>query len=198
MYEAMTTTTLGWALFDQGQLESSIEHMNRGLSAHHASGAKVLLPHFWALLAEALGREGQSDEGLHLLEEALDMTKRTGERYYEAELHRVKGELLLMQSSGQDLARAAAGAKVVVESPLTSVVQAEGCFQRSIGVAQRQQALSWELRATLSLARLYVRSGRREIVRDPLARIYGRFTEGFETADLREARALLDELPSSR
>ncbi len=194
MYEAMATTMLGWALFDHGRLDSSIEHMNQGLSAHQAAGARVLLPHFWALLAEVLGRDGQIDEGLRLLDEALDMTHRNGERYYEAELHRVKGELLLMQSSIRDNARAATGAMVVADAAHTTIGQAERCFQRSIHLARQQQAKSWELRTSTSLARMYMTTGRLDEARTLLARIYGTFTEGFETADLREAKTLLNEL----
>ncbi|HQR38973.1 MAG TPA: hypothetical protein PLF26_11295 [Blastocatellia bacterium] len=122
------------------------------------------------------------------------MTHRNGERYYEAELHRVKGELLLMQSSIRDRARAATGAMVVADATHTTIGQAERCFQRSIHLARQQQAKSWELRTSTSLARMYMTTGRLDEARTLLARIYGTFTEGFETADLREAKTLLNEL----
>ena len=122
------------------------------------------------------------------------MAHRNGERYYEAELYRLKGELLLMQSTGRSVSRAATGGKAVVKAEPAAVSNAEGCFNQSIKIAQRQNAKSLELRAVMSVARLYQNQGRQEEARGLLAQIYNRFTEGVDTMDLREAKALLDEL----
>ena len=151
-------------------------------------------PHFLALLAEALGKSEQAEEGLRVLEEALVVAHRNGEGYYQAELYRIKGELLLMQATGRGVSRAAVGGTAVFEAEPPEVAQAEGCFSQSIKIAQHQKAKSWELRAVMSLARLYQNRGKQEEARALLAQIYNRFTEGFDTVDLREARVLLDEL----
>jgi predicted ATPase len=138
------------------------------------------------LLAEAVGRLEQPAEGLSLLAEAQAVVAETEHRTFEAELHRLQGELLL-KAEGREARRKD-------EPP---GVAAEACFQQAIAVAQRQEARSWELRATVSLARLWhsVQSqGKREEARQLLAEIYGWFSEGFDTADLQEARALLDAL----
>ena len=118
---------------------------------------------------------GQAETGLPLLAEALAHVDTTGERYYEAEVYRIKGELLLRQA-------------------VPDATQADACFQQALTVARRQQAKSWELRAAMSLSRLWQRQGQRAEARKLLAPIYGWFTEGFDTADLQEARTLLDEL----
>jgi predicted ATPase len=118
---------------------------------------------------------GQVDEGLHLLAEDLAVVDTTGERYYEAELHRLHGVLLLRQA-------------------VPDASQAEACFQRALDVARHQQAKSWELRAAMSLSRLWQQQGKRAAAHELLAPVHGWFTEGFDTADLQEARALLEEL----
>jgi predicted ATPase len=128
----------------------------------------------YANLAQAQGKARQVDEGLALLDKALALVRRNGEGFYEAEIHRFRGELLLAQ--GGDL------------------VEVERCYQQAVEVARRQAARSWELRATMSLARLLSQQGRAEKARRSLADIYGWFSEGFDTADLKEARALLEEL----
>jgi predicted ATPase len=193
MYQAWATITLGWALIEQGRQEEAIEQMRQGLAAQRLTGAEVMLPHFLALLAEALGKTRQPEEGLRVLEEALELVHRNGGGNYHAELYRIKGELLLMQAADRGVSRATGGKTVVKVKPLV-VAQAEGCFHQSIKIAQQQKAKSWELRAITSLARLYQNQNRREEARALLAQIYDRFTEGFATADLREAKALLDEL----
>jgi predicted ATPase len=124
---------------------------------------------------------GYFEDGLATLDEALALAERTGERLWQAELYRVRGELLLAQSAAASRA---------------ADPQAESCFQQAIEVARRQQAKSWELRATTSLARLWQRQGRIEEARQMLAEIYGWFSEGFDSADLMEARTLLEELSS--
>jgi tetratricopeptide (TPR) repeat protein len=194
LYQAMSMIVRGWTLIEQGRLEEAIEQMQEGLAAHRATGTEVISPHFMALLAEAFGKTGQTEEALRITEEALAITDRNGEAYCLAELHRLKGELLLMQSGGGRLSRAATSGKFVVVAELPVGAQAEACFNQSIKIAQQQNAKSWELRAVMSLASLYREQGKLEEARSLLTGIYGTFTEGFDTADLREAKALLDEL----
>ena len=155
-----------------------MEQMGEGLAAHRLTGAEVILPHFLGLLVEAFAKAGQVEEGLRVLDEALAVVHRNGEKYYLAELYRIKGELLLLQATERRFSQAAA----------------EECFHQSIKIARQQKANSWELRAVMSLARLYQDQHKRVEAHGLLERIYGNFTEGFETADLREAKALLDEL----
>ena len=140
-----------------------------------------LLSEHLCSLAEAQGKAGYAGDGLATLTEAFALIEKTGERQWEAECHRVYAELLLMQ-----------GDKDEAEASL----QAESCLQRAIEVARRQRARSWELRATESLARLWQKQGRDDEARQMLAEIYGWFSEGFDTADLRDAKALLTELDS--
>ena len=194
MYQAMAMIMRGWAIIEQGRPEEAIEQMREGLAALQATNTELVRPHFLALLAEALGNAGQAAEGLRVLEEALAMAHRNGEGYYEAELYRLKGELLHTQSTGRDLSRAATVGKAVVEAGPPAIAHAEGCINQAIRIAQRQKAKSWELRAVTSMARLYQSRNKREEARGLLTQIYDRFTEGFDTVDLREAKMLLDEL----
>jgi predicted ATPase len=127
-----------------------------------------------------------------LREEALEVAHRNGERYYEAELHRIKGELFLIRAAGRGLSRAAAGGKAVFQPESPGVAAAEASFHQSIQVARQQEAKSWELRAAMGLARLHRNQGKEEEGRALLAQIYDRFAEGFGTLDLREAKALLE------
>jgi DNA-binding winged helix-turn-helix (wHTH) protein/predicted ATPase len=192
MYQAMATITRGWALIEQQ--EEAVEQMRQGFAAYQATGTELLRPHFLALLAKASGKARKPEEGLRGLEESLEVAHRNGDASYLAELYRIKGELLLMQPTGRGLSQAATGGKAVVEAEPPAVAQAEACFNQSIKIAQHQKAKSWELRAVTSLARLYQNQNKQEEARGLLAQIYDRFTEGFDTADLREAKALLDEL----
>jgi predicted ATPase len=169
------TVLQGWALTEQGQMEEGIAHMHRGMAAWQATRAEVDRPYYLALLAEAYGKAGQAEEGLHILAEAQAVVNAIEERYYEAELYRLQGELLPSRSTEHH-------------------VDAESCFRQALDVARRQQAKSLELRAAASLARLWQRQGKRAEAGELLAPIYGWFTEGFDTADLREAKALLEEL----
>jgi predicted ATPase len=171
----------GWALAEQGQVAQGIAQMRQGLVDLQATGAEVTRAYSLGLLAEASRRAGQVEEGFTMVEEALALVDKNGERWPEAELHRLKGELLLHQA-------AAAGLK----SGLAD--QAATCFRHALDVARRQQAKSWELRAAMSLSRLWQQQGKRENGRQLLAEIYGWFSEGFDTADLQEAKALLQEL----
>jgi len=194
LYQAMALITLGWALNEQGRTQEAIEQMRRGLAAHRATSTAVLLPHFLALLAEALSKSGQCEEGLRISDEALAAAYRTGERYYEPELYRIKGEVLLMQVDGKCLSTAANAGQDVFQADPATIAQAESCFEQSIIIAQQQNARSWELRAVMSLARLYQKQGKQKLGSDLLARVYSSFSEGFDTMDLREAGALLQQL----
>jgi predicted ATPase len=175
------TILQGRVLAEQGQGEEGIAQIHQSLAAYRATGSEMLRPYYLALLAEVYGKVGQTEEGLTVMAEALAQVEKTGERWYEVELHRLKGELTLAQSRVQGL--------------VSSVQkEAEACFLKAIEVAQQQQAKSLELRATTSLARLWQRQGKKDDARRMLAEIYSWFTEGFDTKDLQEARALLEEL----
>ena len=144
---------------------------------------------------------GQLREGLSVLAEALAMVQKTGERYYEAELYRLKGELLLndergMQNDERNTKAAEQGPAPIHHSSfiIHRFEEAEACFLKAIEVARRQQAKSWELRAVMGLSRLWQQQGKKKQARRLLAEIYSWFTEGFDTADLKEAKALLEEL----
>jgi predicted ATPase/DNA-binding winged helix-turn-helix (wHTH) protein len=195
LYQATSTVTLGWALIEQGQPEEAIEQLRQGLFAYQATGTELLRPHFTALLAEALDKARHCEEALHVLENALRVGDRHGERYYQAELYRLKGELLLKQTIVRAVSHAAIGGKTAVESSEQSTItKAELCFSESIKIAQQQKAKSLELRAAMSMAHLYQNQGKRQDARTLVAQIYDRFTEGFDTPDLRAAKALLAEL----
>jgi predicted ATPase len=174
-YLAFGTILRGWALTAQGEAVEGIAQMRQGLVAYRATGAELHRPHFLSLLAEAEGEVRQPEEGLMVLVEALAIVDNTGERNWEAEVHRRKGELLLMQQ-GQ------------------KVGEAEECFRKALDTARGQQAKSLELRAATSLSRLWQQQGKRNEARQMLSEIYGWFTEGLDTADLKEAKVLLEEL----
>ena len=160
-----------------------LEAQRQGLDMYQSTGAEFQRPHFLTMLAEASGLLGQPEDGLAALEEALTLMEQTGERYYEAELHRQRGELLLLQAEKSHPAQGS-----------WDQHDAETCFQQALDVSRRQEAKALELRATMSLARLWQQQGKRTEAYDLLAPVYGWFTEGFNTADLQEARALLEAL----
>jgi predicted ATPase len=170
----------GEALAMLGQVQEGMAQMREGIAASQSIGVRLGLSGTLGSLAEAQAKAGQPEEGLATLAEALALVEETDERHWEAELYRLRAELLLMQG---DDAEAEA-----------SLHQAENCFQHAVEVARRQQAKSWELRATVSLCRLWQEQGRMDKARQRLAEIYGWFTEGFDTPDLQEAKALLEEL----
>jgi len=172
---ALGTLFRGMALAGQGQSAEGLAQIRQGLAAYRATGSVSGMSGHLAQLAEACGQVGQVDESMHLLAEALALVDTTGERHTEAELHRLHGELLRRQA-------------------VPEAQTAEACFQRALDVARRQQAKWWELRVAMSLARLWQRQGKRAKARALLAEIYSWFTEGFDTADLQDARALLDAL----
>ena len=191
---ALGTILRGWALAEQGQGEKGIAQIRQGLAAYLATGQEVLRPYNLALLAAAYGKVGQAEEGLSALAEALDAVGKTGERNYEAELYRLKGQLTLQKFQ-------VSGSKFQVDNPQSAFrnpqSEAEECFLKAIEIARRQQAKSLELRAAMSLSRLWQQQGKTEEARQMLAKIYGWFTEGFDTKDLQEAKARLDSLGSS-
>ncbi len=160
----------------QGQGEEGIIQILQGLAAYQVTGAELLRPFFLALLADAYGTAGQAEEGLAVLFEAQALAdKIADESWWKAEISRLRGALLLMRS-------------------VPNEDEAEACFQQSLALAQNQQAKSLELRAATSLARLWQSQGKRQDAYDVLAPVYGWFTEGFDTADLKDAKALLEEL----
>ena len=193
LWVALGTIMRGGALAVQGHGEAGIAHLRQGLAAWRAIGSKVGRTSYLTFLAEAYGHVGQTAEGLQVLAEALACAHTTGERCYEAELYRLKGALLL-QPGDQGLA---SGVSTPDAGLQTRDAEAEACFHQALDIARRQEAKSLELRAAMSLARLWQHQGKRTAARELLAPIYGWFTEGFDTADLQEAKALLDELTSA-
>jgi predicted ATPase len=167
LYQAMGMVMRGWTLVEQGLRTEGIEQMQQGLAELQATGTTLMRPHFLGLLAGALAGEDRIQEAMLLLDEAIAMVSGNGERYYEPELYRLKGELLR-------------------NSP-----EAERCFEQSIRLAQAQNAKSWELRAALSLAHLYQSQNKEKEARECVSRVFDEFTEGFDTADLKDAKDIL-------
>jgi predicted ATPase len=156
-----------------GNVAEGIHLLRSGSAAYRATGAVVVMPHYMALLAGAYEVAGQIEEATTLLDNDLQLVEKTGERWCAAELHRRKGELLLRQGQSE---------------------AAEELYRQALSIAREQEAKLWELRVAVSLARLHRVQGRRAEARDLLAPVYGWFTEGFDTPDLKEAKTLLDEL----
>jgi class 3 adenylate cyclase/predicted ATPase len=173
-YLAWATCLRGWAMAERGNSEEGIAQIQEGLAARRTTGPDVA---HLCWLADAYIQTGRLDDALSALTEALAAADEQEAREYETETHRLKGELLLKQDD-------------------SNAAEARSCFQRAIEIARNQSAKSWELRATMSLARLLHKQGKRNEARAMLAEIYNWFTEGFDTADLKDAKALLDELSS--
>jgi predicted ATPase len=173
LWHALGTIFRGWVKVRNGDLPEGIPLMSSGLTACRATGAEGNMTAFVALLARGYEMAGQIEEAMIQLNDGLRITEKTGERWLEAELNRHKGELLLRQ--GQPEA-------------------AEELYRKALSTAEKQEAKLWELRASVSLARLWRTQDRRAEARDRLAAVYGWFTEGFDTSDLKEAKSLLDEL----
>ena len=169
----------GWALAAQGQGEAGITQMHEGLVGLGAIGIELYRGYQLMQLAEVYGREGQAEEGLRVLAETRAAIPHGEGRFFEAELSRLEGELLLGRTGEHD-------------------AEAETCFRQALDIARRQQAKAWELRAAMSLSRLWQQQGKRAEAYELLAPIYGWFTEGFDTADLQDAKALLHELEVGR
>jgi predicted ATPase len=165
----------GWAAVQTGGVPTGIADIREAMDRRRAFGIGAVWPWFLALLADAQGALGQIDDGLSSLEEALGWVERNDERLYAAEVHRIRGELLLRRE---------------VPDP----VQAKSCFEQAMAVARDQQAKSWELRTATSLARIWLQDNRIEEARTLLSPVYDWFTEGFDTPDLRDAKALLDQM----
>jgi predicted ATPase len=174
-WEAQGTSFRGWALAMQGQGEEGIAQVRQGIATWRVTGAVLTVPYFCTLLAEVSDHLGHTADGLQALAEAHTLVEQQEERWWEAEISRLRGVLLLRQTMPQQ-------------------EEAEACFQQALDVARRQEAKSLELRAAMSLARLWQQQGKRQEAHDLLAPIYNWFTEGFDTADLQEAKALLDVL----
>jgi class 3 adenylate cyclase/predicted ATPase len=179
----------GWVLVAQG--EEGLDQMRQSLTTYEATGAAIWRPYFLALLADGYGQVGVADKGLQALAEALAMVRHTGEQVWEAELHRLKGELVL--PAWHHPPEPAGNILYAIGRP-PQAAAAEACFHQALAVARRQQAKSLELRAATSLARLWHQQGKQAEARELLAPIYGWFTEGFDTADLQDAKILLEEL----
>jgi class 3 adenylate cyclase/predicted ATPase len=174
-YLAYALTIKGWLLSQLGSVEEGIDQMRDGLDVWRQTGSQANLPHFHTMLAEALAKKGAFDEALDLVEGSIEQVERWGDRHYEAEIRRFRGELKLGIDAGD-------------------VETAEQAFGEAIDVAKRQAARLWELRASTSLARLWRNQGKLEEARDLLAPVYDWFTEGFDFPDLENARSLLAEL----
>jgi predicted ATPase len=172
-WRAEGTIYRGWVKVKNGHVAEGIALLRDGSTAYHTAGSDALVPYHIALVARACEIAGQVEEGLALLNEALQIVGRTGERWLAAELYRHKGQLLLRQGHSE---------------------AAEELYRKALSIAEEQEAKLWELRAAMSLARLRRDQGRHAEARDLLAPVYGWFTEGFDTPDVKEAKALLDEL----
>jgi predicted ATPase len=169
------TILRGWALAMQGQGEEGMAQVRQGIAANRATGAALLVPYFCTLLAEVSAHLGHIEDGLQALAEAHTLVEQQEERWWQAEIARLRGVLLLRQSE-------------------TTQAEAEAWLQRALDVARHQEAKSLELRAAMSLSRLWQQQGKQAEARALLAPVYGWFTEGFDTADLQEAKALLEAL----
>jgi predicted ATPase len=174
-FVAAATALRGWARAEAGEVEAGLAHLRQGFAEWREMGGRHWEPYFLGLQAETQGRVGQVSEALVLVKQALEEAERTVGGWFEAELHRLHGEALLR-----------------TEQP--NMREAEACFRLALSVAQKQSAKWWELRAARSLARIWADRGERRKAHDLLAPVYGWFTEGFETADLKDARWLLGEL----
>jgi predicted ATPase len=175
LWGAMGMCGRGWALAMQGRGEEGVAQVRQGIAAWRATGAAIVVPWFCILLAEISDHLGHLADGLQALAEAHTLVEQHEDRWWEAEISRLRGVLLLRQTG-------------------TPPAEAEAWLQRALDVAHRQEAKSLERRAAMSLARLWQQQGKQAEARALLAPIYGWFTEGFDTADLQEARALLEEL----
>jgi predicted ATPase len=177
-YYAMGTIMQGWALTERDQLAQGIAQMRDGLEAYHVTGGEVLRPAFLGLLAGAYGRAGQIEEALSTLGDAQDLADKSEERWWQAELYRLKGELILKRTGS---AISSSGEQE----------QAEKCFRQALDVAKAQKAKSFELRAAMSLSRMWMEQRKRSQAQHVLREVIEAFTEDFDTPDLVEAKELL-------
>jgi len=194
VWRAYGLMELGWAEAELGDTQVGIERMDWGLREYEATGAKLRSPYFLGLLADQLGKRGRVEEALVAITKALTIAEQTGEGYSLAQLHLIKGELILKtgeRSLASKLTRDS-GSKTNKVSPAS--VEARSCFREAMAVAKQQQTRSWELRAAMSMHRLELTLG--NSTNTQLAQIYSTFTEGYETADLRQAKIFLDAVHS--
>jgi predicted ATPase len=175
MWEMNAAFWQGWALAAAGDETAGSAQMRDGVATCRTLGVVNQRPFLLGVLAGTRTQTGHPNEALPLLTEALALIERTQERWFEAELHRLKAEALLASTQ-------------------SNATEAEASLRRAVAVAQRQDVKFWELRAATNLARLWGRQGKRSEARELLAPVYGWFTEGFDTLDLKEAKGLLDEL----
>jgi predicted ATPase len=157
-----------------GKPSDAVGIFSSAIPVMRSTGSRLFRPMYLSLLARAYGELGQFDDAWSHVGEAITAVETTKETWYEAEVHRIAGEIALM-------------------SPERDAAKAEACFERALAVAREQQAKSWELRAAMSMARLWRDQGKRDEARELLAPVYGWFTEGFDTLDLKQAKALLAE-----
>jgi len=197
----IVTAVQGWARAKQGQQAEGVTQVHQSLAAWRAIGGELVRSHFLALLAEVCEGMAQEEDGLQALAEALTLVEKNEERMYEAELYRIKGQLTLQQESKEQGARSKEQ-KLENTNPQSQILspksqaegEAEACFLKAIEVARKQQAKSLELRAAMSLARLWQHQGKKVEAHQMLSEIYNWFTEGFDTKDLQEAKRLIEEL----
>jgi class 3 adenylate cyclase/predicted ATPase len=189
--EAAGMVYRGWVLAEQDQAEEGTAQIRRGLATWEAAGTEFNQSYYRAVLAEAYRKSGRAEEGLTVLADALAAIDRAGDRYYEAELYRLKGTLTLQSQASLEQVSSKSQAS---QDQSEIEKEAEECFLKAIEVARKQQAKSLELRAVMSLSRLWQQQGKKNEAQQLLANIYGWFTEGFDTKDLQEAKALLQEL----
>jgi DNA-binding winged helix-turn-helix (wHTH) protein/tetratricopeptide (TPR) repeat protein len=207
-WEAQAIALRGWALAQQGRGKESVAQIRQGLAAYQETGAQLARPLLLGLLAETYSNTGRPEEGLTVATEALALAQHTGQRSQEAWLSWLRGELLLqakvrspkseIKASRESRQVKTSQDKSEVASPQhpapSTQVEAEACFQRALDLARGQSAKALELRTAMSLSRLWHQQGKKDKARQMLAEIYSWFTEGFDTADLQEAKVLLEEL----
>jgi predicted ATPase len=182
---------LAWSDAELGDAQRGIAQMKRSLEAYEATGARLRCPYFLGLLADELGKAGHVLEGLAAIAKALTLAERNGERYWLAELHRIKGELIIKHCDLVQQENVEDGSTSRVNNEISQMLlQAEACFAQALAIAKQQGTKSWELRTALSMNRLQVRQG--EPTNTHLAELFSSFTEGHETADLRQAKAWLN------
>jgi predicted ATPase len=175
LWKALATMQKGSVPALSGRASEAIQMITSGITTYRSTGSRVYLPIFLSHLSRAHAELGQLDDAWRCIGEATTTVETTKERWYEAEINRIRGEIAL-------------------KLPQLGPSQAEAYFERALSVARAQQAKSWELRAAMSMARLWRDQGKRNEARALLAPVYGWFTEGFDTHDLKEAKALLDAL----
>jgi predicted ATPase len=176
LWRALGVLNQGCVLALTGKASDAVAKLTSGITAARATGSTIWVPWYQSYLAWACAEIGQFGDAWHQIDEAMRGVEKTKEKWCEAELNRVAGEIALM-------------------SPERDAARAEAYFDRALSVARQQQAKSWELRASMSLARLWRDQGKPQQARDLLAPVYGWFTEGFDTRDLKEAKVLLEEAP---